>query len=31
MALWHRGRAGADVSGMVHHSDAGSQTGLNRS
>ena len=25
MALWHRGRAGADVSGMVHHSDAGSQ------
>lgn len=25
MALWVRGRAGADVTGVVHHSDAGSQ------
>ena len=25
MALWVRGRAGQDVSGVVHHSDAGSQ------
>ncbi len=25
MALWHRGRAGRDVTGLVHHSDAGSQ------
>jgi len=25
MALWHRGRAGHDVTGLVHHSDAGSQ------
>jgi putative transposase len=25
MALWVRGRAGHDLSGMVHHSDAGSQ------
>ena len=25
MALWHRGRHGADVTGLVHHSDAGSQ------
>lgn len=25
MALWHRGRAGHDVAGLVHHSDAGSQ------
>ena len=24
MALWHRGRAGHDVTGVVHHSDAGS-------
>ena len=25
MALWHRGRAGHDVHGLIHHSDAGSQ------
>jgi len=25
MALWHRGRAGHDVRGLIHHSDAGSQ------
>lgn len=25
MALWHRGRAGHSVNGLVHHSDAGSQ------
>ena len=25
MALWHRARAGHDVEGLVHHSDAGSQ------
>jgi hypothetical protein len=25
MALWVRGRAGHDVTGVVHHSDAGSQ------
>jgi putative transposase len=25
MALWTRARAGADVTGVVHHSDAGSQ------
>lgn len=25
MALCHRGRAGQDVNGLVHHSDAGSQ------
>jgi putative transposase len=25
MALWHRGRAGHNVAGLVHHSDAGSQ------
>jgi len=25
MALWHRGRAGQPVGGLVHHSDAGSQ------
>ena len=25
MALWHRGRAGRDVTGLIHHSDAGSQ------
>src|SRR5660397_188523 len=25
MALWHRGRAGHDVTGLIHHSDAGSQ------
>ena len=25
MALWHRGRAGHHVEGLVHHSDAGAQ------
>jgi putative transposase len=25
MALWHRGRAGREVTGLIHHSDAGSQ------
>ena len=25
MALWQRGRAGTDVRGLIHHSDAGSQ------
>jgi len=25
MALWHRTRAGHDLAGLVHHSDAGSQ------
>lgn len=25
MALWHRGRAGQEVTGLIHHSDAGSQ------
>ncbi len=25
MALWVRGQAGADVTGVIHHSDAGSQ------
>ncbi|MBR7741831.1 DDE-type integrase/transposase/recombinase [Phycicoccus sp. BSK3Z-2] len=29
MALWIRDRAGADVTGVVHHSDAGSQGGFN--
>ncbi|MBM7808077.1 putative transposase [Geodermatophilus bullaregiensis] len=31
MALWTRERAGEDVSGVIQHSDAGSQGGLNRS
>jgi putative transposase len=31
MGLWTRRRAGRDVSGLVHHSDKGVQTGLNRS
>ena len=31
MALWVRGRAAQDVTGVTHHSDAGRQTGLNRS
>jgi len=32
MAVWSRGRAGvADLSGLIHHSDAGSQGGFNRS
>ena len=25
MALWHRSRAGIDLTGLIHHSDAGSQ------
>ena len=25
MALWHRGRTGREVTGLVHHSDAGTQ------
>ena len=29
MALWNRARAGHDVGGLVHHSDAGSQGGFN--
>ena len=29
MALWNRARAGHDVNGLVHHSDAGSQGGFN--
>jgi putative transposase len=31
MALWTRARAGEDVDGVVHHSDAGSQLRFNRS
>ena len=31
MALWTRARAGHDVTGVIHHSDAGRQPGLNRS
>jgi putative transposase len=31
MALWTRNRAGQTVDGLVHHSDAGAQGGLNRS
>ncbi|QZN84875.1 DDE-type integrase/transposase/recombinase [Cellulomonas sp. C5510] len=31
MALWVRDRAGRDVEGVIHHSDAGSQGGFNRS
>ena len=31
MALWHRGRDRHDVTGLVHHSDAGTQGGFNRS
>jgi putative transposase len=31
MAIWARGRDGVeDLTGLVHHTDAGSQTGLNR-
>jgi len=30
MALWVRARAGQDIDGVVHHSDAGSQLGFNR-
>ena len=29
MALWVRDRAGADVTGVVHHSDAGALGGFN--
>jgi hypothetical protein len=31
MALWTRASAGQDIDGLVHHSDAGSQGGINRS
>lgn len=31
MALWVRGRAGQDIHGVIHHSDAGSQGEFNRS
>jgi hypothetical protein len=31
MGLWTRRRAGRDLSGLVHHSDKGSQGGFNRS
>jgi putative transposase len=31
MALWVRDRAGEDVTGVIQHSDAGSQGGFNRS
>jgi putative transposase len=31
MALWTRACNGEDIAGLVHHSDAGSQGGLNRS
>ena len=31
MALWHRARADHRVDGLIHHSDAGSQGGFNRS
>jgi len=31
MALWVRGRAGENVAGVMHHSDAGRQGGFNRS
>ncbi len=31
MAIWNRKRAGIDVSGVVHHSDRGVQTGLKES
>lgn len=31
MALWTRSCAGQDVAGLVHHSDAGRQGGLNQS
>ena len=30
MALFTRSRAGEDIEGMIHHSDAGSQPGVNR-
>lgn len=31
MGLWARGRAGHDVTGLIHHSDRGVQGGFNRS
>jgi putative transposase len=31
MAIWNRQRAGADLSGLIHHSDRGVQGELNRS
>jgi putative transposase len=32
MAIWARGRHGAtDLTGLIHHHDAGSQGGFNRS
>jgi putative transposase len=31
MAMWNRRRAGHDLDGLVHHSDRGVQSGLNRS
>jgi putative transposase len=30
-AIWSRGRDGADLTGLIHHSDRGVQGGLNRS
>jgi putative transposase len=29
MGIWQRQRAGHDLQGLVHHSDAGSQGGIN--
>lgn len=29
LALWRRSRHGADLDGLIHHSDAGSQGGFN--
>ena len=31
MGLWERRRAGQDITGLIHHSDAGVQGGFNRS
>ncbi|WP_411194459.1 DDE-type integrase/transposase/recombinase [Rhodococcus erythropolis] len=31
MAIWRRTHAGADLSGLIHHSDRGVQGGSNRS
>ncbi len=31
MALWNRTRANANLDGLIHHSDAGSQGGFNTS
>ena len=30
-AIWERNRAGHSVAGVIHHSDRGGQSGLNRS